>query len=182
MLMKPLFAILATAVMSATALAQATADDLKKHIGTLQAAIAAGKTDEAAKITEALIPNQERLKKALSDRVPAELFAKFESLYKTLPREPAQLSKVLAGKPGQTEIQVHAATTEEIAKYAPGSVAANEFPEATKVLAEKGVLRPGVTFYEVEFLEPGKDLGSKYHLFYHDGAAWTLLGPIWRMK
>jgi hypothetical protein len=180
--MKPLLAVLAIAVMSATAVAQATADDLKKHIGTLQAALTAGKTEEAAKITEALIPSQERLKKALSDRVPADVITKFEGLYKAIPREPAQLSKVLAGKPGQTEIQVHAATTEEIAKYAPGSVAANEFPEATKVLAEKGVLRPGVTFYEVEFLEPGKELGTKYHLFYHDGAAWTILGPIWRIK
>jgi hypothetical protein len=41
-------------------------------------------------------------------------------------------------------------------------------------------LRPGVTFYEVEFLEPGKDAGMKYHLFYWDGKQWSMLGPVWR--
>jgi hypothetical protein len=43
------------------------------------------------------------------------------------------------------------------------------------------VLRPGLTFYQVEFLEPGKDDGMKYHLFYWDGEQWTMLGPIWRV-
>jgi hypothetical protein len=37
-----------------------------------------------------------------------------------------------------------------------------------------------MTFYEVEFLEPGKDLGIKYHLFYWDSRQWTMLGPLWR--
>jgi hypothetical protein len=37
-----------------------------------------------------------------------------------------------------------------------------------------------MTFYEVGFLEPGKDYGVKYHLFYWDGRQWTMLGPLWR--
>ena len=37
-----------------------------------------------------------------------------------------------------------------------------------------------MTFYEVEFLEPGKDAGMKYHLFYWDGKQWSMLGPVWR--
>jgi hypothetical protein len=42
------------------------------------------------------------------------------------------------------------------------------------------ILRPGMTFYEVEFLEPGKEYGVKYHLFFWDGKQWTMLGPVWR--
>jgi hypothetical protein len=42
------------------------------------------------------------------------------------------------------------------------------------------VLRPGVTFYEVEFLQPGQPRGIKYHLFYWDGRRWAMLGPVWR--
>jgi hypothetical protein len=38
-----------------------------------------------------------------------------------------------------------------------------------------------MTFYEVEFVPPGKDLGMKFHLFYWDGSQWTMLGPVWRV-
>jgi hypothetical protein len=37
-----------------------------------------------------------------------------------------------------------------------------------------------MTFYEVELLEPGKEYGMKYHLFFWDGKQWTMLGPVWR--
>ncbi len=42
------------------------------------------------------------------------------------------------------------------------------------------VLRPGVKFYEVEFVAPGSDSGMKFHMFYWDGSAWKMLGPAWR--
>jgi hypothetical protein len=179
--MKTLFALLFTFALHSAAFAQATADDLKKQIATLQAAIAEGKTDEAAKLTSAFFPNEARLKKGLADNVPADAITKALGLYASLPKEPAQLAKVMAGKPGQTEIQVHGATTEEIAKHADGSVAFKEFPGSAKDLASKGILRPGLTYYAVELLEPGKDAGMKFHLFYHDGTAWTTLGPLWRV-
>jgi hypothetical protein len=54
-----------------------------------------------------------------------------------------------------------------------------KFPGGAVKLAGQ-ILRPGMTFYEVEFLEPGKDSGMKYHLFYWDGKQWTMLGPLWR--
>jgi hypothetical protein len=180
-LMKTLCTLFITLALCVACHAQAAAEDLKKYIATLHAAIAAEKTEEAAKMTSALLPDNTRLKKALSDSVPADIVAKISELYTNLPKEPAKLAKALAPKPGQTEIQVHAATTEEIAKYADGSVAAKEFPNATKDLAVKGILRPGVTFFEVEFLEPGKDTGKKHDLFYYDGTSWTMLGPIWRL-
>jgi len=36
-----------------------------------------------------------------------------------------------------------------------------------------------MTFYAVEFLEPGKSSGIKYHLVYWDGNQWSMLGPVW---
>jgi hypothetical protein len=58
-------------------------------------------------------------------------------------------------------------------------VADAEFPGGTVEIA-KQILRPGMTFFEIEFLEPGKESGMKYHLFYWDGRQWTMLGPVWR--
>ena len=54
-----------------------------------------------------------------------------------------------------------------------------KFPGGARELAASA-LRPGLTFYEVEFLEPGKDLGMKFHLFAWDGERWAMLGPAWR--
>ena len=53
-------------------------------------------------------------------------------------------------------------------------------PAARKKLAEK-LLKPGTTFYEVEVTEPGKDSGTKYHMFFWDGAQWRMMGPAWRV-
>jgi hypothetical protein len=38
-----------------------------------------------------------------------------------------------------------------------------------------------MTFYEIELVEPGNDAGMKYHLFFHDGKNWKMLGPVWRV-
>lgn len=42
------------------------------------------------------------------------------------------------------------------------------------------MLKPGLTFYEVEVTEPGKQMGTKFHMFFWDGSAWKMLGPAWR--
>jgi hypothetical protein len=178
--MKTFFVLVALLATHIPLFAQATAEDLKKYLTNLHAAQIGGKTDEAAKMTAALIPDAARLKKGLADSVPANVFAKIEKFYAELPKEPAALSKMIAPKPEETEIQVHGATTEEIAAFVDGSVARKKFPGAAKEAAEKGLLRPKVTFYEVEFVKPGSDLGTDYHLFYHDGTAWTMLGRVWR--
>ncbi len=80
---------------------------------------------------------------------------------------------------GRTEIRVHASTTEDLIAYKEGTPAFEEFPGGARKLAEQA-LRPGVTFYEVETIEPGKDSGTKFHLFFWDGAQWRMLGPAWR--
>jgi hypothetical protein len=76
-------------------------------------------------------------------------------------------------------VKVYGATTEEIAMNARGSVVFAEFPGGAIRMAER-ILRPGMTFYEAEFLEAGKENGVKYHLFFWDGRQWTMLGPVWR--
>lgn len=146
----------------------------------IQKALLAKDVKRAAALTRALLPDEARLRKALREDVPAEVVAQILAFHKGLPvGSEESLARLLAAKPGQSEAQVHGATTEEIRAYAQGSVASEEFPQATQKLAEK-VLRPGLTFYELEFVRPGEDAGMKYHLFYWDGSRWAMLGPIWR--
>ena len=135
----------------------------------------------AGALFRALIPDEPRLKKAVKDGVPAATVQAIQGLHKkqlAAPLTEAELVKL--ARPEQTAVQVHKAATEEIIKYAEGSVAFREFPGGARRVAEQ-ILRPGMTFYEVEFLEPGKDAGVKYHLFYWDGKQWTMLGPVWRV-
>jgi hypothetical protein len=179
-LMKTLFALLAVLTLNVAAWAQATAEDLKKHMAALKAVITSGTSAEAAKMSMALLPDGARLKKALADGAPADAPTKIAAFFARFTKTPEQQARLLFSPPERTEIQVHAATTEEIAKFAPSSVVSQEFPGGAKDLAANGVLRPGVTFYEVEFLEPGKTSGTKFHLFYHDGTGWAMLGPVWQ--
>src|SRR5262245_6950691 len=129
-------------------------------------------TKSAEALFVSLIPNEERARKALRDDLPPETLQKILDMYKRF-GFPAEVNVNQLAKPEQTTVMVHRATTEEIARGFP------EFPGGATKLA-KEILRPGMTFYEVEFLEPGKDLGMKYHLFYWDGKQWTMLGPVWR--
>jgi hypothetical protein len=129
-------------------------------------------------VFHSLIPDEARARKALRDDVPPESMRLITGFYRDVVVLEEEADKL--ARPEQTVVEVNAATTEEIASYQKGSVAFSEFPGGARWVAET-VLRPGVTFYEVEFLEPGKDDGMKYHLFYWDGEQWTMLGPIWRV-
>ena len=133
---------------------------------------------QAAALFQSLIPDEARAKKALKEDVTPEMLRQIMDQLKKMVVSEADAGKL--ARPEQTVVRVHAATTEEIAKYENGSVAFKEFPGGAKRLAEQ-VLRRGVTFYEVEFLEPGKDAGIKYHLCYWDGKRWSMLGPMWRV-
>lgn len=133
---------------------------------------------QAAAMFQSLIPDEERAKRAMKDDVALEVLRGIVEQHKKMVVHEADTVKL--AKPEQTVIKVHAATTEEIAKYEKGSGAFNNFPGGAKRLAEQ-VLRSGVVFYEVEFLEPGKDAGMTYHLFYWDGKQWTMFGPMWRL-
>ena len=89
-----------------------------------------------------------------------------------------QLAK-LAG-PERTVVKVRGATTEGIRQNQEGSIAYENFPGGARQMAER-ILRPGVTFYEAEFLEPGQPRGIESHLFYWDGEQWSMLGPVWHV-
>jgi hypothetical protein len=132
----------------------------------------------AAALFQSLIPDEVRAKKALKDDIAPELLRQIVNQHKKMVVSEADIGKL--ARPEQTVVRVHAATTEEIAKYAKDTVAYKAFPGGAQRLAEQ-VLRPGMTFYVVDFVEPGKTLGIKYHLFYWDGKQWSMLGPMWRV-
>ena len=156
-------------------------ENLKACVAALQKAIGAGDTKTSLAMTKSLLCDEARLKKALKEDVAKEPLDALVKMHKGyLDTDEAKLATALKVKPEQTEIRVHGATTEEIAKYEKDSVAFKEFPGGARKLAET-ILRPGVTFYEVEFLEPGKDAGMKFHLFFWDGERWAMLGAAWRV-
>jgi hypothetical protein len=157
-----------------------TAANLKQLFEKLQKANASSDDKAALALVKPLIPDEAAVKKGMKDGVPAESLAKAVEFWtKALPADDAKRAKLFAADPANTDVRVHAATTEEIAKYAEGSVAFKEFPGGVRKLAET-VLRPGLTYYEVVLAKPGAEAGMKYHLFFWTGDGWSTLGPLWR--
>lgn len=134
--------------------------------------------DQAWGLFRMLGPSEARLRRALRDDVAPDVLAKIIEYHKGFEAWEGQLAK-LAG-PEQTVVKVHGASTEEIRQHQQGSVSYENFPGGARQMAEQ-ILRPGVIFYEAEFLEPGQSRGMKYHLFYWDGKQWSMLGPVWRV-
>jgi hypothetical protein len=143
-----------------------------------QAAHAKQDMKQATVLYQSLIPDQARLKKALKDSVSAGTVKDILDMHAKYGVSEDTVRKL--ARPEQKEVQVHGSTTEDIISYREGSVAYKEFPGGTKRVAEQ-LLRPRMTFYEVEYLVPGKESGMKYHLVYWDGKQWTMLGPAWRV-
>jgi hypothetical protein len=159
-----------------------TGDNLIALFEALRRAIAGNNIKKAAALTRGLIPDAARIRKALRDDVPPETATHIvAALFQDLPTsDERSLAELLKIDPAKTEVRVHSATTEQISHYANGSVAYREFPGGAQRVA-KTLLRPHTTFYEVEMLEPGHDSGMTYHLFFWDGAQWTMLGALWRV-
>jgi hypothetical protein len=127
-------------------------------------------------IVESIIPSKEQLQKIVKAEAPPDFVDQVVSQSREIP-ELDEKAACLLSPPGRTEIGVHRATTEEIAARST-AVTTTEFPAGAQKLAE--LLRPQMTFYEVETVEPGKDRGTKFHMFYWDGSQWLMLGPAWR--
>jgi hypothetical protein len=153
-----------------------TSDNLKGLLETIVKSGESGDTKKAGALTGNLIADEAALKKAFKDDA-GDALKKVAEANKKFLSEPEKLGGLLKrGAADRTEVQVHGATTEEIAS---GAASAKEFPGGA-VDAAKAVLRPAMKFYEVEFVKPGEDTGMKYHMFFWDGAHWKMLGPVWR--
>ena len=155
------------------------ADGLK---AVFEAATAACEGKDFAKgkaLTMSILPTKDQLTKIFKDDAPAEVVDEIVAQYKELPPSDEKAACVFVPGKGRTEIRVHASSVEDLIAYKEGTPAFEEFPGGAKKLAEQ-LLKPGTTFYEVEVTEPGKESGTKYHMFFWDGGQWRMLGPSWR--
>lgn len=154
--------------------------ELQKKLEAIHAAQMTNDVTKAGTLTKELLPSDQRITAVLKPDAPAELVAGVLKMHAQLGTAPVpKLAGLLNHKPEQSEIHAYGATTEEIAAYAKGGKAFEEFPGATQDLA-RTLLKPGVTWYEAEFVKPGEKAGMKFHLFFEDAKGWAMLGPVWR--
>lgn len=157
-----------------------TKNDLMAHLTDLRTATRLGETKKASVLSVLFLPDDDDIKLALRKNTKRS-FKKIAELHrKFIPKDDAAAANIFGRRPEQSEIQIHAATTEELIRYRKDSPAVREFPESVQKIARQ-ILRPKTTFYEVEFLEPGHSKGMKYHLFFYNGKNWKMLGPVWRV-
>lgn len=79
-------------------------------------------------------------------------------------------------KPGQTDLLLFKATTDEIKSWS-GAVKAN-FPGGYQKVGEH--LKPGLTIYRFKFVEKGKRIGMAYDGLVHVNGHWTIFPKPWR--
>ena len=156
------------------------ADGLKALFEASHAACTGKDFAKGKALTLSVIPTKDQLKKLMKDDVPADQLGKLADQFKDLPPSDEKAACVFYPGDGRTEIKVHPSSVEDLVAYKEGTPAFEEFPGGAKKLAET-VLKPGNTFYEVEVTEPGKDLGTKFHMFFWDGTQWKMMGPAWRV-
>ena len=144
------------------------ADGLKALFEASHAACTGKDFAKGKALTLSVIPTKDQLKKLMKDDVPADQLGKLADQFKDLPPSDEKAACVFYPGDGRTEIKVHPSSVEDLVAYKEGTPAFEEFPGGAKKLAET-VLKPGNTFYEVEVTEPGKDLGTKFHMFFWDG-------------
>jgi hypothetical protein len=103
----------------------------------------------------------------------ADLAAKAETAY-----GPAwDAGKMVIGpKPGQTEVKLSSATSEELKSGAPAS---KEFPGGYAKVA--GKLKPGIRVYRFKFVEPGKDLGMAFDGLVNVNGHFVIVPKPWRL-
>ncbi|PIE23224.1 MAG: hypothetical protein CSA62_08410 [Planctomycetota bacterium] len=158
---------------------EAGAEGLRALMKEIREASIGGKTAQAAALVRGLAVTEESLAKALKDGSEEAAKKIFKGCSKIWPSSDEALARIFKKRPERTEIQVHGATTEELAASEAKNPAVREFPGGA-IEAAKTLLRPGASFYEVEFVEPGKSSGLKFHLFFHDGRQWRMLAKVWR--
>jgi hypothetical protein len=174
------------AVMNSTAGAfefKNSPENLRELFETIMIANKKGDYASAAVLTKSLMPERQCAIGAFRQDTPK---ATIENIYmfhkKMIPVNlPDQVwAGMLTRKPERSQVLVHGATTEEMIRQEQGTVVWREFPGGA-VRAAKTILKPGMKFYEVERVEPGKERGYKYHLIFWNGKKWCMLGGIWRV-
>ena len=103
----------------------------------------------------------------------SDLAAKAESVYGPA-WDGGQL--VVAPKPGQTEVKVFSATSEELKSWSGGAA---EFPGGYKDVAAQ--IKPGLKVYRFKFVEPGEDLGMAYDGLVNVNGHWRIFPKPWRV-
>ena len=82
---------------------------------------------------------------------------------------------VMSPKPGQTEVKVSSATTDELKA---GTGQAIELAGGWKEVAPK--MKPGLKVYRFHFLEPGKTAGMSYDGLIFVNGNWRVFPKPWR--
>lgn len=155
----------------------ADADGLRELFTALQDTIRYSDTAKAATITRGLFPDEKSLQQIVKDPAAIEKIKTMHQQFSGGTDD--EVARLFAADSEQTEVRVYQATTEEIVAYEKGTVARAQFTDGAKYLAEN-VFRSKKTFYNIDLVKPGKKLGMAYHLFFHDGDNWKMLGPAWR--
>lgn len=82
----------------------------------------------------------------------------------------------VAPKPGQTELLLSMATTDELKS---GAEASKEFPGGYGTAAAH--LKPGLTVFRWKFVKPGEQIGMAFDGLYNIGGRWVLMPKPWRI-
>ena len=159
---------------NASATKGAAAGDSKSYPGTDEGAEALLKEFLKPGADVAALSKQLRPAKADYDAVfQPELAAKADATYGPA-WDAGQM--VIAPKPGQTELKLFSATSDELKGWQ-GNAA--EFPGGYKDVAAQ--LKPGVKIYRFKFVEPGQDLGMAYDGLAYVNGHWRIFPKPWRV-
>ena len=124
-------------------------------------------TVDPASLTMSLKPEPADYQAYFAGAAADKALAGYEGLWGSNP--------VIAPKPGQTELLLVKATTDELKAGAP---AAQEFPGGYGDIADK--LNPGHTVYRFKFVEPGESMGMAFDGLVHVNGHWVLFPKPWR--
>lgn len=128
-------------------------------------------TDKLA-LTAALKPKPEDYMAVFAtEEMGKKAQAYYEELWQMLGKSP------IMPKPNQTELLLHAATTDELKA---GTGNASEFPGGYKDVAAQ--FKPGLTLYRWKFVEPGQTLGMAFDGLCNIDGRWILIPKPWRIQ
>ena len=154
-------------------------DFAKKHRETRKA------KDEAKldSINLSLMPTRDELRQMMKDDDAGQAFVKAYPHVKSAAQDAKVMKKLrkslLVAPAHRSNIVATSASAAEIVEYAKGSNASKEFPRGMRKFARL-VRDPKQVFYVVEFLQPGKDVGTKFTCFTKIGGRWVFLMKPWR--